>query len=208
MSSIVVKIYFVCTNSLPNGISTITLPNDNVIFTNVIQNSAIQLQNRTIVVTKEIIQSRYPYLLNEIDSSSNGLMFQQKYIFYEDSVSQRTVLGSLDVFERHDKREIQKLLHNGGAFIFDTTRGDSFQFLFSRQKNNQLTIIHQTNSNTFELLDCNLSSKRPILSCDIVIYVGTFEASNGSVFAEKRLLFPVASCTNLKLNKVIHNLDR
>jgi hypothetical protein len=199
LSCVMVKICFLrYTGSLPEGISTVTLPKHNANFTNVIQNFDILLQNKTIVITKELIQSRYAHLLREIDSTLSGLMVQQKYIFYEDNIFQRTVLGSFDVFERYDKIEIHKLFHDGGALFFDIMREDSFQFSCLPQ-NNQLIIVHQIKSNKFELIDCYLSSKRPALSCDIIIYAGTYETSNGSEFTEKRLLRPVASCTKLKL---------
>jgi hypothetical protein len=198
--------FYNCTDSLPDGISTIKLPDNNVVFAEIVQNSGVLLQGNVIVVTREMIQSSYPHLLRETDSISSGLIFQRKYIFYENNVFQRTLLGSIDIFDRYDKSEIHKLKNEKkAAFIFDHICGNNFQFSFSSQKNNQLTIMHQTESDSFELIDCNLSSRRQMISCDIVIYMGTYKKSNENKFTEKRFLFPLASTANLKLNKIIRN---
>ncbi|MDR2651067.1 MAG: hypothetical protein LBC68_01955 [Prevotellaceae bacterium] len=192
-------------NSLPEGVSTIILPPDNAVFIKNVHISTIELQNKMIVITKNFIQHHYQKLLQENDLPPNGFVFQQKYIFYEDNIFQRTVLGSFDVFEKYDKSEIQKFCAENKELIFDVACDDVFQFSFFRRQNSKLTIIHQARLNSFELIDSYLTGWRPSLNCDIVIYAGTYEISNGDKFIEKYNLMPVVSCTKLKLKTIIQN---
>lgn len=139
-------------NSLPEGVSTIILPPDNAVFIKNVHISTIELQNKMIVITKNFIQYHYQKLLQENDLPPNGFVFQQKYIFYEDNIFQRTVLGSFDVFEKYDKSEIQKFCAENKELIFDVARDDVFQFSFFRRQNSKLKIKNNNSKQKYPLL--------------------------------------------------------
>jgi hypothetical protein len=164
--------------SLRVGSLTIELPAKDTFDKPVMRGDNMQLQDQILSMTKKNIERCYPKLLQDKDSTNEGLIFTKTYTFFEKRFARENkMIGQFTISQQYAAKDIYLLSVDKDDFniSFDLKNKDKFQLSFLPDNDNICTISRQTDDKSFEFISHKLSSNRPKLICDIEISVGTYE---------------------------------
>jgi hypothetical protein len=208
ISTLIFALIYYGTGHLVSGNSVIELPVDNIIFHQERGGSNIQLHGDSIILTTELIQKYYPKILQKDDSGCDGLFFCTKYEFYEKTFFKWNPIGHFEVVEYHNKNDIYSAAQNNDNFSIEYNVKKNkivFNIFFDPNNDNELSICRLVNNSpiNIEHIGGHLSCSYPHLSCDITIYIGTYEIPKAGYFNERRNYKPIIYSKKFKVIRAV-----